>query len=252
MIKLYDNIIQNIINHYSLTNNKYIELLKKHAETIYEVNIQTLKTISRCPEIYYEKYFMFSLSLYFIDSVLDIGTDDEKSNLINSLFIAIDLFSDFKIWFANEFGDDELKNLEEYWLIQLQYQQLELNVNKEAYCKLFNGYSVNYWIKQCIMLYPLEVFAKKGYISISTDELITSLKTFYSILLEIDDYVDLSFDLKFGTLTPIQAIFYNKYGKSPQSALDLKPLQRKIDPNCLNLPKAYKEVLIRGISTYLK
>lgn len=217
--------IASLIDRFDIKEGAFLRQLKKHASNLYESNIITLKSISHCPKEYYSNYFNLILSSYFIDTSLDFFLDRDEA--IFAMFIGMELYGNFKVWFYNEFGRDDAQRFEEYYNLQLQYQLIEKEENIKEYSKLFPDYS-NYWVKQCIFISPIIAFAYRGYTKFSADIVLKIYKLYFNTLLQIDDYMDIDIDLKTKNLTPLHSSYFNETGKIARSKSDLLPYIEEI------------------------
>lgn len=225
-INFVDSRVALLVDKYNIQNDTYINQLIKHAKNLFWANIEPLYTISECPKEYYIHYYDLILATYFLDSVMDHSKVEDKQFLILSLFIGIDLFCSFRQWFCEEFDQEDVAEFEKYFKSQFEYQLVEQVVNYKSYSELFSTYTDNYWLKQCILLYPILAFCRKGYINYQVDEVKHIYHKYFSVLLQIDDYMDIDYDLKLEILTPLQAVFYNKNGylaTTKEELLRLKP-----------------------------
>ena len=242
---LCDELIASLIKRYNITEGVFYRQLKRHSDTLFKTHIVPLMSISSIPELYCYQYFKLVISSYLLDSVMDFR-EREGEELARFLFVGMDLFADFKAWFANEFDESSMDMFDRYYYTQMEYQMIERSSNISEYSKLFPDYS-NYWIKQCILYAPIQVFAKEGFFTLNSNEVENLYHSYYSLLLKIDDYMDVSIDLRLESLTPLQSQYFSLNGKLAEEEEELRPFfESLIIPS--SWPIGYKRAALKMLN----
>lgn len=212
-----DDYLQKIINRFSNDDDAYMVFRResfRHAYRLYNANIVPLSELFELPEDYLKMSFSLFLSSYFLDSALDIKEENEWIRP-SYLFAGMELQYDFKKWISLNFSSQFVTYYDKYYLCQWEYQSLEKKWEMPVeYVNRYNTY-YNYYKKQIILLIPIILLANYN---ISKDNFINALnayKLYYSLVLAIDDFLDVIIDIQNKTLTPVISKYYLSHNVLP-------------------------------------
>lgn len=234
--------VKQIMTEYGVSEDSkfYIEA-KRHAENLYDVNLQVLIQLVEVPEEYYQKFFQLFFSSYLIDSALDL----ERENAWNKpvyLFAGMKMVSEYFSWLKEKCSQDMVAVYEKYYQKQLEYQVLERKWEMPiAYIQRFHSYEM-YHQKQLILLYPLLLLSQYGIEENRVTAIYQAFQLYYSIALAVDDYYDAKFDIENQTLTPISAKYYLINGELPSVDSDLKEVLIETEKEICSLIKQLQAV----------
>lgn len=186
----------------------------KFAKSIYCNYVQILQNISDDDEFIMKSFSLF-LWAYYTDSTLDLKSENPWQQP-KYMFAAMSLYHDYLFWLQNAYPPECFALFRKLYSEQLSYQVLEKQWEMPAsYCKTFYTYT-QYYQKQNILLFPIYLgitYHKKH--SLNGEKMIVDiLKLYYSIMLALDDIVDIQYDLSFLTLTPLFSKYYYNHNFS--------------------------------------
>ena len=229
--------IKQIMTEYGVSEDSkfYIEA-KRHAETLYDVNLQVLIQSVEVPDEYYQKFFQLFFSSYLVDSALDLESENAWNKPVY-LFAGMKIVSEYFSWLKENCSYDMVAVYEKYYQKQLEYQVLERKWEMPiAYIQRFSSYE-KYHQKQLILLYPFLLLSQYGIEENRVMAIYQVFQLYYSIALAVDDYYDAEFDIENQTLTPISAKFYLINSELPSVDSDLKEVLLETEKEICSLIK---------------
>lgn len=212
-----------VVSNYS-TGEECYKVFKReairHAQRLYNVNIIPLSELLVLPEGFYEKYFTLFLSSYFLDSLLDLKDENEWVKP-SHLFAGMELQCDFENWILRDFPTHIYTLYKKFYYLQWEYQSLEKKWEMpKEYISRFNSY-YQYYQKQIVLLFPLALLpfyeVQEGY----SKAIYQAYQLYFSLLLSIDDYLDIQIDISNMSLTPVIAKFFISHGYLPNICTDV-------------------------------
>lgn len=234
--------VKNIMTEYGISEDSkfYIEA-KRHAETLYDVNLRVLIQLVELPEVYYQKFFQLFFSSYLIDSALDLKSENEWNKPVY-LFAGMKIVSEYFAWLKENCSQDIVEVYEKYYQKQLEYQVLERKWEMPVeYIQRFHSYE-KYYQKQLILLYPFLLLSQYGIEENRVVAIYQAFQVYYSIVLAVDDYCDAEHDIVNKTLTPISAKYYLINSELPSVNSNLEEVLLETEREICSLIKQLQAV----------
>lgn len=165
---------------------------RKHASNIDHLYISILDKLRFVNHAVRSFFPYLFLSSYFIDDIFDV--DDRPYAVPIGLY----LYSSFygKLYSSEPQTIDVLNR---YYKLQMEYQLLEKNsVERNKYKSLVGEHAENYYVKQVILLFPLEFVLNE-----LKQDAFYCFKYYYNSILLADDLIDYHDDKANNINTPI-------------------------------------------------
>lgn len=232
----------------SLPSNALLTTAMRHEATLYRINVEPLRQCQAIDEQYLYWFKHLFLLTFFYDYCLDQSGEEQFPE---AFFISTNMWNEYRQFVSECYGDNGLRCLDDYNAQQVYYQIIERQwLNPSEYHDNFPDYS-EYYKKQVLCLSHLELLKFEGSTSDIASLIFEFYKSYWTLVLLIDDIEDVERDIESRTLTPMIGWFYAKKGRMPTAA-DASELRRfgKDEFNRL-FPRFEKEMFELDLLGYL-
>lgn len=184
----------------------------RHEATLSRINIEPLKRIDCISKSYRHWFKHLFLMTFFYDYCLD-RSDEEQ--FPESFFISANMFSEYRDYVGSQYGQRGLSLIEKNNCQQVYYQMIEKQwLHPEEYLRSYPDYS-GYYRKQILCLTHLELLFLDGETKEIACKIIELYKQYWSLILLVDDIMDVKRDIESRTVTPMSAWYFAENGIMP-------------------------------------
>ena len=196
---------------------------RRHETTLHRINVAPLSAMGGLSGDYLRWFDHLFLLTFFYDYCLDRSGEEQYPE---AFFISANMYSEYRSYVATAFGDHGLDILDRRNAEQVYYQTIEKQwENPGEYNRTHPDYS-QYYKKQILCLAHIELLSLDNATEELSGALINLYKNYWSLVLLIDDIMDVDRDIASKTLTPMIADFYAEHGVMPKCA-DADTLRQK-------------------------
>ena len=199
----------------SLRPDALLEAAKRHEATLYRINIEPLAKFNYFDQDYLRWFTHLFLMTFFYDYCLDRADEEQYPE---ALFVSLNMYSEYRKFIAGRYGEPGLKLLDKNNSAQVYYQMIERQwFHPAEYQRVHPDYT-DYYQKQILCMTHLELLRLEDVNKAYADDFIQLYELYWSLVLLIDDIMDVARDIESHTITPMIGWFYSAYGTMPCNA----------------------------------
>lgn len=221
---------------------------RRHEATLHRINVAPLSAMGGLTEVYLRWFDHLFLLTFFYDYCLDRSGEEQYPE---AFFISTNMYHEYRTYVAEAFGERGLSILDKRNAEQVYYQTIEKQwENPGEYHRTHPDYSA-YYKKQILCLAHIELLNLDNATEKLSGKLVDLYKNYWSLVLLIDDIMDVDRDIASKTLTPMIADFHAWHGAMPECS-DAEILRQKWTPEIERLfPEFERTVFELGVFDYL-
>lgn len=207
-----NTITEKEFNRLGLTRDALLAAGLRHEATLSRINVEPLELFP-CIDAEYLYWFKhLFLMTFFYDYCLD---RPEEEQYPEAFFVSANMFSEYRDYVSNRYGESGLSILERNNSQQVYYQMIEKQwLHPGEYHRTHPDYE-EYYRKQILCLTHLELLRLENATKEIADKVIRLYKQYWSLILLIDDIMDVERDIESRTLTPMSAWYFSTCGQMP-------------------------------------
>lgn len=221
---------------------------QRHEATLHKINVEPLSSIEDLTEEYLYWFDHLFLLTFFYDYCLDRSEEEQYPE---AFFISANMYHEYRSYVAETFGERGLDILDQRNAEQVYYQTIEKQWRNPAeYHRAHPDYSA-YYKKQILCLAHIELLGLDDATEELSRKLVNFYKHYWSLVLLIDDIMDVDRDMASETLTPMIADFYAKHGVLPDLT-HAEALRQEWTPETEKLFPEFEQTMFElGVFDYL-